>query len=80
MRRERTLPTLLAPNSTVKHGSPCRALSMAFISAGRLKKFGNGEKVCAGLSWARSRASASSLRVSSSILFDSVRERKVSEG
>ena len=36
--------------------------------------------MCVGLSWARSRASASSLRVSSSIRLDSVRERSVSDG
>ena len=53
---------------------------MALSSAGLSKNPGKGAKVCVGVSWARSLASASSLLVSSSILFDSVKERNVSEG
>ena len=53
---------------------------MAFNSTGRSKKPGRGENVCVGVSCARSLASSSSLLVSSSILFDSVSERSVSEG
>ena len=77
---DRTFPTLLAPNRTVKLGSPSKARVMVFSSAGRSKKPGNAEKVCVGVSCARSLASASSLLVSSSIFLDSVRERRVSEG
>lgn len=36
--------------------------------------------MCVGVSWARSRASASALLVSSSIFFDSVNDRSVSDG
>ena len=75
-----TLPTLLAPNNTVKLGSPSNARVIALSSAGLSKKPGRGENVCVGVSCARSLASASSLFVSSSIFFDSVRERRVSDG
>jgi len=47
-RRRAVLPTLEAPKRTVNVGTVPSARSMAWISRGRSKKPGSGEKVCDG--------------------------------
>ena len=75
-----TLPTALAPKSTVNDGSPSRARSMTRNSASRGKKPGRRVTACLMRSRGTSRSSVISLRASSRRRFDSVSERAVSEG